>query len=92
MRSSGHSRQYRQSRGDGDPHDACDRRDAHVSRGCGAVTVEQVKRRTASRIPLQRYGAPEEVARLMLYLASDESSFCTGGVYMVDGGMSAGPS
>jgi len=58
----------------------------------GAVTVEQVKRRTASRIPLQRYGAPEEVARMMLYLASDESSFCTGGVYMVDGGMSAGPS
>jgi len=58
----------------------------------GAVTVEQVKRRTASRIPLQRYGAPEEVARMMLFLASDESSFCTGGVYMVDGGMSAGPS
>ncbi len=58
----------------------------------GAVTVEQVKRRTASRIPLQRSGAPEEVARMMLYLASDESSFCTGGVYMVDGGMSAGPS
>ena len=58
----------------------------------GAVTVEQVKRRTASRIPLQRYGAPEEVARMMVFLASDESSFCTGGVYMVDGGMSAGPS
>jgi len=58
----------------------------------GAVTVEQVKQRTALRIPLQRYGAPEDVARMMLFLASDESSFCTGGVYMVDGGMSAGPS
>ena len=58
----------------------------------GAVTVEQVKRRTASRIPLQRYGAPEEVARMMLFLASDESIFCTGGVYMVDVCMSAGPS
>jgi NAD(P)-dependent dehydrogenase (short-subunit alcohol dehydrogenase family) len=58
----------------------------------GAITVEQIKRSTAARIPLQRYGAPEEVARLMLFLASDESSFCTGGVYMVDGGMSAGPS
>jgi NAD(P)-dependent dehydrogenase (short-subunit alcohol dehydrogenase family) len=40
--------------------------------------------------PLGRYGTPEEVARMMLFLASDESSFCTGGVYMVDGGVSAG--
>ena len=40
--------------------------------------------------PLGRYGTPEEVARLMLFLASDEASFCTGGVYMVDGGVSAG--
>jgi NAD(P)-dependent dehydrogenase (short-subunit alcohol dehydrogenase family) len=40
--------------------------------------------------PLGRYGTPEEVARLMLFLASDDASFCTGGVYMVDGGVSAG--
>jgi len=32
----------------------------------------------------------EEVARLTLFLASHESSSCTGGVYMVDGGSSAG--
>ena len=54
------------------------------------VTVEQTYRATSARIPLGRYGNPEEVARMMLFLASDDSSFCTGGVYMVDGGRSAG--
>ena len=54
------------------------------------VTVEVAKQSFADRIPLQRYGDPEEVAKMMLFLASDDSSFCTGGVYMVDGGRSAG--
>ncbi|MCY4578691.1 MAG: SDR family oxidoreductase [Chloroflexi bacterium] len=54
------------------------------------VTVEVTKQAVADRIPLERYGDPAEVARLMLFLASDESSYCTGGVYMVDGGRSAG--
>ena len=54
------------------------------------VTVEVAKQSFAERIPLQRYGDPTEVARMMLFLSSDDSSFCTGGVYMVDGGRSAG--
>jgi NAD(P)-dependent dehydrogenase (short-subunit alcohol dehydrogenase family) len=44
----------------------------------------------AKGTPLGRYGTPEEVARMMLFLASDDAIFCTGGVYMVDGGVSAG--
>ncbi|MEX0409552.1 SDR family oxidoreductase [Aquibium sp. LZ166] len=40
----------------------------------------------AAKIPLGRYAEPSEVASMMLFLASDESSFCTGSVYPVDGG------
>jgi NAD(P)-dependent dehydrogenase (short-subunit alcohol dehydrogenase family) len=42
-----------------------------------------------SRIPLGRYGEPEEVAYAVLYLASDESSFCTGSELVIDGGWTA---
>jgi NAD(P)-dependent dehydrogenase (short-subunit alcohol dehydrogenase family) len=57
-----------------------------VQRGMSGRNDQPMARGT----PLGRYGKPEEVAKLMLFLASDESSFCTGGVYMVDGGVSAG--
>jgi NAD(P)-dependent dehydrogenase (short-subunit alcohol dehydrogenase family) len=36
---------------------------------------------------LKRYVDPSEVAELMLWLASDTGSFCTGGMYLIDGGM-----
>lgn len=39
-----------------------------------------------ARLPLGRAGRPEEVARLVLHLASDESSYQTGGEFVVDGG------
>ncbi len=38
-------------------------------------------------ISLGRHAAPEEIAELAYYLASDRSSFSTGGVFMADGGM-----
>jgi NAD(P)-dependent dehydrogenase (short-subunit alcohol dehydrogenase family) len=43
----------------------------------------------ASRIPLGRYGQPDDVAGLLCFLASDEAAFLTGSVYMVDGGQNA---
>jgi len=44
-------------------------------------------RLTVSRIPLGRYGEPEDVAYGVLYLASDESSFMTGAELVIDGGL-----
>jgi NAD(P)-dependent dehydrogenase (short-subunit alcohol dehydrogenase family) len=40
-------------------------------------------------IAMNRYGTNEEVANLALLLASDESSYCTGGIHMIDGGLTA---
>ncbi|WP_439397470.1 SDR family NAD(P)-dependent oxidoreductase [Bradyrhizobium sp. PMVTL-01] len=45
--------------------------------------------KTAAAIPARRYGTPAEVAELVAFLASDAASFCNGGVYSVDGGLSA---
>jgi NAD(P)-dependent dehydrogenase (short-subunit alcohol dehydrogenase family) len=42
-----------------------------------------------SRIPLGRYGEPDEVAYAVLYLASDESAFVTGSELVIDGGWTA---
>jgi len=41
--------------------------------------------------PIARFADPAEVANLILFLASDEASYCTGAEYLADGGMLAGP-
>lgn len=40
-------------------------------------------------IPLGRYAQPEDIVSTVAYLASDEASFISGGVYTIDGGFSA---
>lgn len=43
-----------------------------------------------SRVPLGRFGSPDEIANAILFLASDEASFVTGTQLIVDGGSTAG--
>ena len=47
---------------------------------------EKWKEGAVRRIPLGRYGQPADVAKMMLFLASDDSAHCSGNTYVVDGG------
>jgi NAD(P)-dependent dehydrogenase (short-subunit alcohol dehydrogenase family) len=51
---------------------------------------EDARRRRVERIPMGRFGEPEEVARAALFLASDDASYITGHTLAVDGGYLAG--
>jgi 3(or 17)beta-hydroxysteroid dehydrogenase len=55
----------------------------------GARDPVTVRNRLALDIPLGRLGAPEEVAKLCVYLLSDDSSFITGADVPIDGGLTA---
>jgi len=52
--------------------------------------VEEVFKRFGEAHPLGRVGTPEEVAELAAFLASPRARLCTGGDYLVDGGLIAG--
>lgn len=49
--------------------------------------TEEQKQKLSSMIPLERLGEPEDVAKAALYLSSDDSSYMTGQVISVNGGM-----
>jgi 3-oxoacyl-[acyl-carrier protein] reductase len=51
------------------------------------VSVEEVRAEFEARIPLGRYGTPEEFARVAAFLASPANSYVTGQAILVDGGM-----
>ena len=47
---------------------------------------EQRKQMIAKSVPLNRFGTPEEIAKAVVFLASDDSSYITGTELFVDGG------
>lgn len=54
------------------------------------VTREQAEEGALSKVPFGHIGEPDDVAYLVLYLASDESKYVTGSEFMVDGGWHIG--
>ncbi|HEU4324194.1 MAG TPA: glucose 1-dehydrogenase [Roseiflexaceae bacterium] len=60
-----------------------------LEEAAGPEGVAQTRERLTAMVPQGRYGAPEEVADLALFLASDESRYCNGGIYTIDGGLTA---
>ena len=52
-----------------------------------AVLPEEVRAAVLEKIPLARYGQPEDIAKAVAFLASDDASYITGQVLAVDGGM-----
>jgi 3-oxoacyl-[acyl-carrier protein] reductase len=51
------------------------------------MTMEQVRAETCRTIPLGRYGAPEEFAKLTVFLGSPANTYLTGQMILLDGGM-----
>lgn len=62
-----------------------------IARQVSPNNPESVEERYAAAIPLRRYGTPEEVANVVLFLCSDLASNVTGAQYVVDGGRTSAP-
>ena len=52
-----------------------------------SVLSDAVKESINAQIPLKRMGTPNEIAKVVKFLASDDSSYITGQVIHIDGGM-----
>jgi 3-oxoacyl-[acyl-carrier protein] reductase len=59
----------------------------YIASDMTAAMPEEAREKTLAQIPLKRQGKPEDVAAAVLFLASEASSYITGQVIAVDGGM-----
>ncbi|WP_057831728.1 SDR family NAD(P)-dependent oxidoreductase [Colwellia sp. TT2012] len=59
--------------------------------GMPEVQLNEFSEAMQNRIPLKRFGQPEDIAKLVTFLASDDASFITGGEYNIDGGINVNP-
>lgn len=60
-----------------------------LEEGLNPGSGDEVKAGLIASIPAGRYAEPADIAKVMLFLASDDSEFITGSVYMADGGFAA---
>jgi len=60
-----------------------------LEEGLAPGDAETAREGLRASIPLGRYAEPEDIAKIMLFLASDDSDFVTGSVYVADGGSTA---
>jgi 3alpha(or 20beta)-hydroxysteroid dehydrogenase len=58
-----------------------------MTAGMRAFTDATVRAKAERNIPLGRMGQSADIAKMVLFLASDESSYCTGQAFVVDGGV-----
>ena len=60
-----------------------------LEEGMAPGQADSAKAQIEANIPMGRYAQPQDIAKVMLFLASDDSEFITGSVYLADGGSTA---
>ena len=65
------------------------RTNLHLGGGMPSDTYDGFLERSKSTHPIGRIGQPEEIADLILYLASEKAGWITGAMYSIDGGRAA---
>jgi NAD(P)-dependent dehydrogenase (short-subunit alcohol dehydrogenase family) len=62
-----------------------------ASTGLDETVKQKFANDTLAKIPLKRFGKPEEIAKLVTFLSSDDAAFITGSQYVIDGGTNVNP-